>query len=315
MTTLQSLHRISLKNILLPTDFSSASGAALPYALAFVRLYGARLTLTNVVAREPLLMAVPDRLPVQDELPLAEARLKLLHFAEAEGLEISAYRPCVRQGELAETIPELIDEGEIDLVVLGTHGRRGLKKMVLGSGAETIYRVASCPVLTVGPEVRPLGGEPWKIERILFPIDLSDHDLADHDLSDHDLADHDVADKSATGLAYALSLAEENQAEFVVVNAAPLVPWQHRGAVEAQVKGEVAGLIPPEATLWCTPEAVVRWEYPAEAIVRAAEDRQADLIVMGVKRASAARLSSHRPWPITSEVVSRAPCPVLTVRS
>jgi len=58
----------------------------------------------------------------------------------------------------------------------------------------------------------------------------------------------------------------------------------------------------------------VRWDYPAEAIVRAVDDREADLVVMGVRRSRIAGWSAHRPWPIASEVVSRASCPVLTIR-
>jgi nucleotide-binding universal stress UspA family protein len=115
-------------------------------------------------------------------------------------------------------------------------------------------------------------------------------------------------------LQYALSLAEENQAEFILMQAVPMVPWQHRAAVEAQSLRDLEQLIPEPAKDWCIPECIVRWEYPAEAILHSAVDREADLIVMGVRKARAAGLSTHLPWPVASEVVSRARCPVLTVR-
>jgi len=294
MTTLHAPSRIALKNILLTTDFTRASGAALPYAQAFIKLYGATLVVAHVVQSEPHRMMVLDRLPAQDDQALEDARMKLLEFAQLEGLERKDYQPRVKQGELDVVVEELIQENEIDLVVLGTHGRRGLKKLVMGSGAETIYRTATCPVLTIGPAARPLDGGPWKIQRILFPVDLSEG--------------------TAPALPFALSLAEENEAALILLNAQPMVPWQHRPSVEHSARERMIGMIPAEAADWCQPEAVVRWEDAPEAIEQYAAQEAIDLVVMGVKRTDSARLSSHRPWPVACEVVSRAPCPVLTVR-
>jgi len=94
----------------------------------------------------------------------------------------------------------------------------------------------------------------------------------------------------------------------------PLVPWQHRDLVMKQSRETLQRLLPPQANDWCTPDFVVRWEHPVEAILHAAIEREADLIVMGVRKSQMTGLSAHLPWPIASEVVSRAICPVLTVR-
>lgn len=285
--------RIALKNILLTTDFSPASTAALPFALAFARLYEAKLFVAHVVPAEAHLMVVTDRLPAQDDRDWREARRNLSEFASREVLD----PPCeilLDRGDLGVVIPELIRDHKIDLVVLGTHGRRGVKKIMLGSGAETIYRAATCPVLTVGPRVHSATENAHRIKRILFPVDLSAG--------------------TTHALPYALSLAEENEAELVLLHAAPLVPWQHRISVEDSTRAELMRLIPPEAENWCKPVFLVRWEYPAEAIVQAAAESEIDLIVMGVNKARTATLTSHSPWPIASEVVSRSTCPVLTVR-
>jgi nucleotide-binding universal stress UspA family protein len=109
-------------------------------------------------------------------------------------------------------------------------------------------------------------------------------------------------------------LAEENQAEFIIMQSVPMVPWQHRASVEAQMRRHLEALIPEQARNWCTPQFLVRWEHPADAVLLAAAEWESDLIVMGVRKARAVSLSSHLPWPVASEVVSRAPCPVLTVR-
>lgn len=291
MAAAAEVARISLKTILFPTDFSPASSAALPFAVALARTYGSTLVVMHAVPPEPHRQVVIDQLPAEDDCVWQDARHNLSEFARDRNIGDTACRVLLERGDLADVIPELIREQAVDLVVLGTHGRRGVSKLVLGSGAEKIYRSAPCPVMTVGPRVHR--GE-WKLRRILCPVD--------------------VVEDPEPFLHYALSLVEENQAEFIVMQAIPLVPWQHRAAVEVQMRERMERLIPPESRDWCAPQFVVRWEHPAEAVLAAAADREADLIVMGVRKARAAGLSDHLPWPVASEVVSRAPCPVLTVR-
>jgi len=291
MPTVAQVTRVSLKNILFPTDFSEASRAALPFAHTLAQVYGASLLLTHAVPPEPLRQVVTDQLPASADREWQDARDKL---ATLQSNPLLADTPCqqvLHRGDLADVIPAVIHDHAADLVVLGTHGRRGVSKMLLGSDAEKIYRLATCPVLTVGPKAR---AENWALRRILCPIDVAGH--------------------PEPALHYALSLAEENQSEFIVMQAVPMVPWQHRDSVERANRVHLESLIPEHAKDWCSPQFVVRWEHPVEAILQAAAERQADLIVMGVRKARAAGLSSHLPWPIASEVVSWAPCPVLTVR-
>jgi nucleotide-binding universal stress UspA family protein len=291
MPTVQEVARISLKTILFPTDFSPASSAALPLAVVLARIYGSTLLITHVLPPQPHLQVPLDRLPAQDDRVWENTHHKLAEFSADRQIAGVPCKTLIDQGDLANVIPAMIREQAVDLVVVGTHGRTGVSKMVLGSGAEKIYRSAPCPVLTVGPRVH--AGE-WKLGRILCPVDL--------------------VENPEPFLSYALSLAEENQAEFIVLQAVPLVPWQHRASVETQMRERLERLLPEQAKDWCTPQFLVRWEHPAEAVLLAAAEWEADLIVMGVRKARAAGLSSHLPWPVASEVVSRAPCPVLTVR-
>jgi len=292
MPTLQTANRIALKNILLTTDFSEASSAAEPFAAVFARLYEANLFVAHVLPPEPRLSVTTDHIPEEDDLPREIARGKLKEFV-AKYVVDTPCKTLVLQGDLGEVIPAVIGEREIDLLVLGTHGRRGVPRMVLGSAAEKIFRSAQCPVLTIGPKVPPEAAKTWSMRNILFPVDLS----------------RDVEQS----LYFALSLAEENQANLMLLHAAPMVPWQYRDDVERQVRARVESRIPPQARDWCRMETLVCWEYPAEGILRVAQEREADMIVMGVHR-SYGSLLSHLPWPIASLVVSRAQCPVLTVR-
>lgn len=292
MPTVPQVSRLSLKKILFPTDFSPASRAALPFALALARIYGSTLLVTHAVPAEPHRQVVPDRLPAQDDRVWQDARHQLEEFTHDPTLLGMPHKALLDQGDLADVIPALIREHEADLVVLGTHGRRGVSKLVLGSSAEKIYRSAPCPVLTVGPKAHQAAD--WKLRLIVCPVD--------------------IVEDPEPALHYAVSLAEENQAVVVVLDAIPLVPWQHRASVEARSRRVLENLMPEHAKDWCTPQYLVRWEHPAEAILRTAAEQDADLIVMSVHKARVAGLSSHLPWPVASEVVSRALCPVLTVR-
>lgn len=292
MPTVPQVARLSLKKILFPTDFSPASRAALPFAQALAEVYGSTILVAHSIAPQSLYPEITDRILGVNDKAWRAARRKLDELVEDRRFAALPSTTLLDHGDLADVIPAMIRDYNVDLVVLGTHGRHGVGKLILGSQAEKIYRTASCPVLTVGPRAQQ--SEHWQLRRILCPLD--------------------VAEDPEPVLHYALSLAEENQAEFIVLQALPLVPWQHRPSVEQHSWRAIEALIPEQARDWCTPQIVVRWEHPAEAIVREAEEREADLIVMSVHKSRAASWSSHLPWPVASEVVSRAMCPVLTVR-
>jgi nucleotide-binding universal stress UspA family protein len=294
MPTLEPFTRISLKNILLPTDFSKTSCSTVPFALAFARLYGARLVAAHFLEPKPRLQVVFDRVPEQDDQDWVDAKQQLLTFAQSILADDTPCLTLLERGEIANLVPSLIEENSIGLVVLSTHGRRGVSKLVRGSVAEKVYRSATCPVLTVGPKAHSDAGMPWRIARILFSVDL--------------------AESSELALHYALSLAEEQQARLLLLYANPLVPWQYRTISAERAVHSLSDLLPEDAKLWCQPECLVRWEEPAEAILNVAQERAVDLIVMGVHKARATSLASHLPWPIASQVVSRASCPVLTLR-
>jgi nucleotide-binding universal stress UspA family protein len=292
MPTVPQVARLSLKKILFPTDFSTASRAALPFARALAKVYGSTILVAHSIASQAHHPDVTDRFLGENDQVWHDARHKLDEFIQDRQLVPLPCTTLLDRGDVADVIPAMIHEHEVDLVVLVTHGRHGVGKLILGSAAEKIYRTAFCPVLTVGPKAQH--AEQWQLRRILCPLD--------------------VAEDPEPVLHYALSLAEENQAEFIVLQAVPMVPWQHRASVEQRCWRAMEGLIPEHAKDWCMPQIVVRWEHPAEAIVREAQEREADLIVMSVHKSRAAAWSSHLPWPVASEVVSRAVCPVLTIR-
>src|SRR6266567_6215581 len=146
---------ISVKNVLFATDFSETSEAALPYATAICRRFGSTLHSAHVLSDASLLMMTGGVDYVSMSTIYEDA-----HSEAGEKLDqISAhlgginYRKHVRHGQVWKNLEGIVDENQIDLIVVGTHGRSGLGKLLLGSVAEDILRHAPCPVLTAGPKV------------------------------------------------------------------------------------------------------------------------------------------------------------------
>jgi nucleotide-binding universal stress UspA family protein len=286
--------RLSLKNILFTTDFSEASATALPYLRALAKWFGAKVVVAHSAAAETPLALPMEPLPPEMDFEWDRARKKLDELAGSNPVPGAACETVLCRGDLWNTIPDLVEQYQIDLAVLGTHGREGVKKLVLGSAAEQIFRRATCPVLTVGPNAHrtEVEFESWK--HILFATDFSEGSLH--------------------ALPYALSIAEENQAQLTLAHFVSLVPMQRQEVVEEQNRKRLRALLPADSADWCTPECVVRFEFPSDGILKLAEERGADLIVMGVHKSNTPRALAHMPWAIAYEVVCHARCPVLTVR-
>jgi len=294
MEVLRTNTRISLSNILVTTDFSQVSKTALRYAIALAGQYEAQIVVAHALSPEPHRSVPMDPLPVEADPAWLEAESKLAAFVLCNSLGVRPAKMLLERGDLWSVISDIIQKNKIDLVVAGTHGRQGLKKLVLGSEAEKIYRRATCPVLTIGPQVPAPSGLNWKLKTILFPTDGSGTSLQ--------------------ALPYALSLAEENQANLVFLQLMPRAPYQYQESDEASTREALRALLPAEAEAWCKPEFVARFEFPVGGILRLAEERDVNLIVLGVRKSGETAMQEHLPWPIASGVVAQARCPVLTVR-
>jgi nucleotide-binding universal stress UspA family protein len=264
MEALRTSTRISLSNILVTTDFSQFSKAALQYATALARQYEAKIVVAHALSSEPYLSVPVDPLPIEADPAWLEAESKLAEFVLCNSRGVRPAKVLLERGDFWSVISGVIQKNKIGLVVTGTHGRQGLKKLVLGSEAEKIYRRATCPVLTIGPQVPPLSGT------------------------------------------YALSLAEENQANLIFLRLMPLAPYQYQESEEASAREALRALMPAEAEVWCKPEFVARFEFPVEGILHLTEERHVNLIVMGVRKSGETAMPEHLTWPVASRVVGRA---------
>ncbi|HEX8072136.1 MAG TPA: universal stress protein [Pyrinomonadaceae bacterium] len=148
---------MNIRAILLPTDFSECAESALPYATDLARLMGARLVCLHVV--EPMLPPV-GYAPVAEPLPAVDVSEQLQQSAERELPRVAEREECaglqveevIGHGEAAAEIVRVARAHDVDLIVISSHGRTGLGRMLFGSTAESVVRHAHCPVLVVKPK-------------------------------------------------------------------------------------------------------------------------------------------------------------------
>ena len=298
---------IRIDRILCPIDQSDISRRALDYAVALAKRYGASVCAAEVVS---VTLPTADYLPPSAEFALTAGQQQ----AHAEALE-AFVAPARREGVTVETrvsggfiVEQLLLEAEQynpDLIVMGTHGRSGVQRLVLGSVAEKILRRAACPVLTVPPAAKVAPAALELPKTILCPMDFSDASLR--------------------ALEFAMSLAQESDATLILMH---VVDWaaetwaagthgaalaDYTSARKAEAERLLHDAIPEPAREWCKPEILVVEGKPWRQVLRVAGERNADLVVLGVLGRGAVDLTLF--GSTTHHVVREAPCPVLTVRA
>lgn len=300
MAATETKATVKVKNILYLTDFSEPSEAALPFATTLGRGYGAKVHALHVLLPVAYTYMTPGltTLAIEAEEENAQAEMQKVESRLA-GLE---HRTLVERGiEVWPSVQRVVEDDDVDLIVLGTHGRTGAEKMLLGSVAEEIFRRSPVPVLTIGPGLRSSVHTGGRFRRVLFATDFTPESLA--------------------GAPYAIAFAQENQARLLLL----LVMRKPGSANEgdkhlfdmtvAEAMHRLYEIVPKDARLDLPPEVAVEYGEPAERIVEFAKQRGADLIVIGV-RSAAGRIgaATHLERAIAHKVVAHAPCPVLTVR-
>lgn len=301
---------IEMKRILCPIDFSDFSRHALDHALVLARWYDSEITVFHAYAI-PVPPVLFSGVPVPPPLEPPPQRIheqvmgELIRFTDAA--KVSGVPLCLeaRACGAAHGILDAAKSLPADLIVMGTHGRAGLDRFVLGSVTEKVLRKALCPVLTVPPPVLEAPAQvPVLFERILCPIDFSD--------------------SSMKALTYALSLAQEADAQLLVVHVVEALPQHDEETYEhfdlstyektlaEDARERLQTAVPDEARTWCRPEAFVGTGKAYREILRVARERDAHVIVMGVHGRNPIDLMLF--GSTTNQIVRRATCPVLTLR-
>jgi nucleotide-binding universal stress UspA family protein len=293
---------MQLKRVLCPVDFSDFSVSAYEYALTVAEYYKADLVALHAVelSKYPYADYVGA---TGDFVDLSRAlcdggKVKLRDFVKQHSRRGVEPQLVVDQGNASDLILSFAQEHKVELIVMGTHGRRGFDRLVLGSTTDRVMRRACSPVLVVSNPAHnvmttgPAGRH--QLKRILYCTDFSVH--------------------SERALDYAISLAAEYDAELTLLHVAEDAPDLARTeALVATRRQELDRLIPGGKRGNLKLKTAVRLGKPYEEIVRHAEQEQISLITMTARGGDALNLAVF--GSTTYRVIQLGPCPVLAVHT
>lgn len=299
---------LALKKILFPTDFSRCAEQAQTHALALAQEYGAELHMLHVnPALEYAPHALDQNFPNHEQITVQMRELALRHMSTAltsrEAGRVRVQQVYQNGISVAPVILTYASANDIDLIVMGTHGRRGLGHLFLGSVAEEIVRMATCPVLTIRERKTPTVST--KLERIFVPVDFSEH--------------------SRQALLYAKVLAQSHSACLQLLHvvedlrypafymAERFAYFDVRPDIATQAQQELEQFFREAIDAQVSADFHVREGGAAHEIVKFAEKQASDLIVIATHGLTG--LEHLLMGSVAENVVRRAPCPVLTVKT
>jgi nucleotide-binding universal stress UspA family protein len=284
---------IALRKIIAAIDFSPASEGILAHAASIARRYKSKLYITHVVPTDIYKSVPAEVMPEAVKEASAETQAKMDNLLRLECVRQVDREALIHEGPVAPTILRLAAECRADLLVIGTRGQRGLDRLLQGSVAEEVFRMAPCPVLIVPPSA----AEDTKVVRnILYPTSFSENSLR--------------------AAPYAFSLARRHRARLILLHVLPETAINTRNdfaRTRAPVEKRLRALVPEKGALSREPVACVEFGGVAERVVRVSLEYQVDLIVLGITTAGAA--VAHLDEGVTYKIVRAVSCPVLTIRN
>lgn len=299
---------LHLKKILFPTDFSRCAEQALAHAVFLAEKYGAEIHVLHVVT---LFNDQPSI--ISNEITETEGTIRKLEdiaekqldkVVDAKGSDdVKIITATKREISAAPAILEYASDNDIDLIVMGTHGRRGLGHLLLGSAAEEVVRLAACPVFTIRElkEPKPV----MKVNNILVPVDFSNY--------------------SKSALAYSSKIAQSYKAHLQVLH---IIEETMHPAFSVTGKSSIFDLVPGirddsrkrvDKMLEDVDSAKVKSNVyiqagrPASDIIKFAKENSTDLIVIATHGLTG--LEHMLLGSVTEKVVRMAHCPVFTVKT
>ncbi|MBI4481813.1 MAG: universal stress protein [Acidobacteria bacterium] len=286
---------VRIENILCPVDFYPASQRALEYAIALARNYEARLHILHVAAPLPAgayKYAIDTVSLIRSSEQEALRHLdKMAKPAKAAGVPVVT---AVRTGDIDAELKRGVELYKADLVVMGTHGRRGFERWFLGSVTERLLRHLPVPILTLAA-TKETESVPPAIKHILVTTDFSEG--------------------SADAMSYALSLAQESQARVTLLHVlddpAGEIPDRYRAVLLRGIREQLQEMVPDEVRNWCEVTTEVEVGVPYRRILTLAAERSVDLLVMNIHGKG---MLDRALLGVTAErVIRAAPCPVLAI--
>jgi len=280
--------QVSFKKILVASDFSDASEKALSYAKSIAKRFGSHLVLAHISdAANPI--PIPEGGWIEDDSAVrVDQQVEAAGVAlRAEGLSAAAVNAY---GSVQEKIQMIAEDLAADLLVLGTHSRRGFDRLLFGSEAEGMIRHSDRPVLTVGPSAQLAQGE-WTPQKVLCASSLDPH--------------------AARVVAYGFRLAECLGAAFGLLSVNdPRHPVDEEETWRA-FEHALIRILPEEDVGRHQIRSLLCGKSAADNIIDVARTLKPDLIVMGAR--SSPFSTTHLPAGVLARVLMDAPCPVLTI--
>jgi nucleotide-binding universal stress UspA family protein len=291
---------LQLRTIAILTDLGHDSEKSLHYAASLAQRYGSRLLVAHASPADMYPYVSPHPFPAWPAgviLPIEDVREKINGLIAKAGLRNVSIEVVVNQFSIASLLKEL-EEYRPDLLVLATHGREGIGKLLAGSVTEEVFRKVRWPVLVHGPHTQPEWPEAIEFHKVLCAIDLSD--------------------ASVGALLHATALAEDNEAQLSVLHV-------ETGAVEGfsfdrtmaaqSFRDWVHSHVLAQGEALQGAKYEIAFGQPEEKILKAALEFKPDVIVIGARGlgAAAAKVASHFVGGTAYEVATRSDCPVLIV--
>jgi nucleotide-binding universal stress UspA family protein len=293
---------IHIERILCPIDFSESSVLAFDYAQSVATHYKATLLLQHVIeSLTPFYPyhAFPDAYDEICRKLRADAVQQLQEFAKTHNCRGVQTQCTVQDGEVTGLILDVAEERAVNLIVMGTHGLRGIDHLTLGSVTEKVLRKARCPVLAVRKPAHHFAAQAGvpelvELQRILYCTDFSE--------------------PSEQAWDHAASLAAEYHAELTLLqvledlSSSSDIENETAKALE-RLEREISSCAPKNVVT----RPVVRIGKAYQQIIQLALESRTDLIIMGVRGRNALDLAVF--GSTTYRVVQLGPCPVLVVRN
>lgn len=280
---------VRIKDILVATDFSEQATEAARAAAGLAKLLDARL---HVLYAVPLQVYAADSTPMLQRVEVESGRTALHDYAaKIPELRTIKHEEMVLSAPPQDAISMVVEEKNIGLVVVGSHGRIGLKKVVLGSVAESAVRRLHCPVLVVGPQC---GQHRGALKSVLFAADLQYSSLRPAQ--------------------YAVSIARETAASLTIAHVFPASDSRSTDpAYRERITHQLRQLVPQDLHEQKRVHVKTATGAPGDELVAMAAHAKAGLIVMGVH--DHGMVADHSPWATISQVIHNAQCPVLAVQA
>lgn len=324
--------RIQPKKIMCAVDFSDFTDTILSYSVALCKEFDAKLFLVHVVIDVHTLLKLNETSIDAEELQKGHIRnaRELLEDLVVQDLTVE-HEFLISQGDPADEISRFAREQEADMVITATHGKSGVKRLLIGSVTEKLIKTLHCPLLVLHTRehdfISPTGFE-MKMKKVLVGCDFSpDSKLAfDYGLS---LAQEFQAELYLAHVVKPTEHIELKASDYIDVKPGDYVNWRSPDYFEMQQKiteerrekinelrrqleRQLYFMVPEESRNWCTPKTSLLDGEPYKELINYARDQEIDIIVLGIR--------GHTLWEkllvgsTTDRVIRHSPCPVLAVR-